>query len=272
MNSDDSKLRLIEAECAHWLTDTKYWLGFAVGKYWNVLGAGKDAFIGCDARDLQFEWMGRVVCLSGIKGSVFRDALSLCPCRISDFLSFRLDAVIEWTDFGRKGDKKQTDLVESLIFGSFPGISRLNTWGMCDYVVSDLCGKMGVDVCINVDGKMCCLHCLEVITAQRENVRSGASVYIFGAQSSGVYKIGYSKTPEKRISALATKLPFRIEMSHRILVDSRKAEGILHGYFAKKRVNGEWFALSLAEIEWLSSLKKYEDGSFFDSSGNKVVL
>lgn len=119
---------------------------------------------------------------------------------------------------------------------------------------------------------MCCLHCLEAIEARRVSVLNGSSVYIFGDRSSGVYKIGYSKTPGKRIKAFATKLPYKIEMCHQILVDSIKAENILHRHFAENRLNGEWFTLSLIELEWLSTIKKYENGKFFDLSGEAVVL
>lgn len=77
-------------------------------------------------------------------------------------------------------------------------------------------------------------------------------VYIVKAD--GLYKIGSSKRPHKRIAQLRTASPF-IEPVHHIQCFAwREVERFLHRVFASKRVVGEWFALNDADLDRIASI------------------
>lgn len=72
----------------------------------------------------------------------------------------------------------------------------------------------------------------------------------------GAYKIGKTSNPDNRIKTFSVKLPFEVEYTCVIkCVDMNELEKRLHAKFADKRINGEWFALTTDDIEyirWLS--------------------
>lgn len=68
--------------------------------------------------------------------------------------------------------------------------------------------------------------------------------------NTGLYKIGKSENPEKRIEQLACGNP-TINLCFTINAD---IENELHQRFAKKRKHGEWFKLSKEDIESIKSL------------------
>lgn len=71
------------------------------------------------------------------------------------------------------------------------------------------------------------------------------------------YKIGYSKTPAKRIEVLNVKLPWPIEVLHLIPTNHmRLAEQHLHKHYAEKNARGEWYWLSESDIADITNLKQ----------------
>lgn len=69
------------------------------------------------------------------------------------------------------------------------------------------------------------------------------------------YKIGRTKNPNDRLKTFEVKLPFEVEFEHLIqCVDMYRAEGILHHRFRYRRVNGEWFTLSDAEVFFIKRM------------------
>lgn len=75
-------------------------------------------------------------------------------------------------------------------------------------------------------------------------------VYLMHAAGTKWYKIGVSKQPEVRQEQLSTKTPYEVVMiSHYSDIDPLVAEKEWHKAFADKRVRGEWFELSDADIE-----------------------
>ena len=79
--------------------------------------------------------------------------------------------------------------------------------------------------------------------------------YVYLLKGGGFYKIGCSKNVDKRTVALATKLPFVVEELCRITTADRfGTEHRLHEQFADKRVNGEWFELDEADVEYIRGL------------------
>lgn len=72
----------------------------------------------------------------------------------------------------------------------------------------------------------------------------------------GFYKIGHSKSLDKRMRIFNVKLPFEVELEHVIECKDRfKAEKYLHGKFASKRGNGEWFSLTVFNVKWIKGIK-----------------
>lgn len=90
----------------------------------------------------------------------------------------------------------------------------------------------------------------------------GPCVYLIRS-STGLYKIGRTKSLRKRMQAYAT-LPDAIEFVHAIgCDDEQEAETSLHKKFVKYRVRGEWFSLKDSDIEWLKSLTYFPRGFAF---------
>lgn len=86
--------------------------------------------------------------------------------------------------------------------------------------------------------------------------RKPAPGYIYVIRrKDGEYKIGKSKSAVDRIESLSVKLPFAVEPVCVIASDDMNGlEKQLHERFQDKRVNGEWFALTNEDVEYLKSL------------------
>ena len=82
-------------------------------------------------------------------------------------------------------------------------------------------------------------------------------VYVIQSEtSSPQYKIGRSKDPVGRIKKLGVLLPFDIETIHVIETDNAvRLESDLHEEFYALRVRGEWFNLSLDDVNYLRSME-----------------
>lgn len=72
----------------------------------------------------------------------------------------------------------------------------------------------------------------------------------------GYYKIGMTKNWEDRRKTFNVLLPFEIEYTHLIHTkDMAWLEHDLHRRFDHKRVNGEWFKLDDADVEYIKAIK-----------------
>lgn len=83
------------------------------------------------------------------------------------------------------------------------------------------------------------------------------NLYLMKDGHTGLHKIGRSVNPSTRERTLQAQVPL-LEMvwsCEAMLTD----ESILHEIFANKRVRGEWFDLSLEDIEYIRS-HKWEEG------------
>lgn len=70
------------------------------------------------------------------------------------------------------------------------------------------------------------------------------------------YKIGKTKSINKRIAWFSVKLPFKIEHIHTIeCEDMDDAEKLLHERYAAKRLHGEWFALTEQDVKEIIEIK-----------------
>lgn len=84
--------------------------------------------------------------------------------------------------------------------------------------------------------------------------KGGGYVYLIQSPT-GAYKIGRTVNPSNRLKTFTVKLPFEIELLATIQTpDMYQLESELHNRFVDKRVNGEWYALSPADVEYIKSL------------------
>ena len=80
-------------------------------------------------------------------------------------------------------------------------------------------------------------------------------VYILKEPKSGLYKIGRSKNPFKRLSSLNTAAPYKLTLEHLIECDDYiKEEQFLHSILKNNKVRAEWFRLSDDVFSWLKSI------------------
>lgn len=85
--------------------------------------------------------------------------------------------------------------------------------------------------------------------------RAPGRVYLVKAIGQDAYKIGASKNLTGRMRYFHTNLPFKVYLVHVIETpDPKRLERELHKLFAGKRINGEWFRLSEADID---TFKRY---------------
>lgn len=80
--------------------------------------------------------------------------------------------------------------------------------------------------------------------------------YVYLIKSpSGHYKIGRTINPNDRLRMFGVHLPFEVEIIALIKSDDHKRlEASLHQTYNDKRVNGEWFALSPEDVDYVKSL------------------
>ena len=80
-------------------------------------------------------------------------------------------------------------------------------------------------------------------------------VYVIRGRDDGLYKIGLTVDPVKRLQTFQTARP-DLSFEHLIRCRDRYAvERRLHEQFARKRRRGEWFALDRGDLEAIKRLK-----------------
>lgn len=81
-------------------------------------------------------------------------------------------------------------------------------------------------------------------------------VYLVKADN-GLWKIGHSVEPVRRISGLGVLLPYELTIDHLIIcLDRIAAESAMHKRYAHCRVRGEWFALTDQDIADIKAIKE----------------
>lgn len=84
----------------------------------------------------------------------------------------------------------------------------------------------------------------------------GEYVYVLhDTDVTGMFKIGRTADPEKRILNFGVHLPFTVGIVHIIPTDNMvQLETMLHRRFASKRVKGEWFILDGDDLDYIWAL------------------
>jgi hypothetical protein len=78
--------------------------------------------------------------------------------------------------------------------------------------------------------------------------------YVYVLKAGPYYKIGVSTNIDRRIKQLSTLPPFDLELIFTIQTsDMYGLESKLHERFDHQRQNGEWFILTITDIEWIRS-------------------
>lgn len=81
-------------------------------------------------------------------------------------------------------------------------------------------------------------------------------VYLMKHEIDGLYKIGRSTNPHKRLSSINTVSPYRITLQDSFQVRNNYwAEAWIHEYLRDYRVRGEWFKLPSLEL-WKEAVRK----------------
>jgi len=71
--------------------------------------------------------------------------------------------------------------------------------------------------------------------------------FVYVMEAGGFYKIGWSASPEKRLSGIQTGCPLKVTLVG-VIEGTRDDEASWHACFREKRQFGEWFALSEADV------------------------
>lgn len=98
--------------------------------------------------------------------------------------------------------------------------------------------------------------------------RKDGYVYLAIIKKLDKYKIGRSKTPQKRIKHFDTKMPVKVDQVSTIRADNdRVAENILHEACESEgwRVNGEWFELPEEVVSAFCDAKSFFRGKFYST-------
>lgn len=108
-----------------------------------------------------------------------------------------------------------------------------------------------------------CKTCIDAKNPPQREIESNISfVYLIGHPDIG-YKIGVSKTPERRLAQIdrAAKFPYPLQIVHLIPVcDSNvfKVESELHSCYGEVRMRGEWFRLNCHQVDEIKALFSVE--------------
>lgn len=194
-------------------------------------------------------------------GDAIREA-GLEPNSISvafstDFLVMKyIDLIRELGRFPIEGDliiKRQRDK-------TFPNRGAFNTLGS----KSERARKILAYCSEHTDCADVMSLCTEVISSSpSDNLDSSIEtptmgfVYLVKHGSRREYKIGKTFNPIRREGEIALQLPEKLEPIHYIKTDDPSGiEKYWHGRFADKRKEGEWFALSVADVQAFKKWKR----------------
>ncbi len=91
---------------------------------------------------------------------------------------------------------------------------------------------------------------IESAAEEEQWTRKPVKGYVYLLHHDGLYKIGRAKNLSKRLMQISPRMPHEVTLIHFIEADDMIGmESRLHERYADKRMNGEWFALSAADVQ-----------------------
>lgn len=96
---------------------------------------------------------------------------------------------------------------------------------------------------------------------------------VYFLQTDHYVKIGFSETPQKRISSIQVSLPTKLRVLM-IIKGGRKLEKQLHKRFAHLRSNGEWFKINEEIEDYLAEMEDQDlkwDFGYGDPKKNELM-
>lgn len=101
-----------------------------------------------------------------------------------------------------------------------------------------------------------------------------SSVYLIQAIVTGLYKIGVSKHPNKRLKELKTGNGSDLKLITTYISEyPYKVEKALHNNLSHLKREGEWYKLSLEdELSFIPKCKKFESGIIQLKNDNNVFI
>ena len=245
-----------------WLMEAKFELGYLVGQTENPY---------FDNSKLMYYWYSD----GGIKLAIEHNHKTQFDKNLSNLWAVQINGRYTFVfRYPRKVHMDGVLVVERLVKKYFPGIVCESTFAVCQVGEYEYCSskRNQRNICQIIDGKYVCRECKDVLERKARKIYPGY-VYLIGNKEKRIYKVGKSRQPKERYKAIATKLPFSVEIVHVIGGDDiEKAEKLLHNTFAPKRTHGEWFELSDEDVAKLTNLASFDGNTFLDASGNKVDL
>ena len=94
---------------------------------------------------------------------------------------------------------------------------------------------------------------------QSKGVGKPGWIYLIRSEH-GHYKIGKSSQGTRRAHNFTIQLPFSVEVIHQFSTpDCDALEKTLHLRYAKKRINGEWFNLDIADVAEIGKMESLDE-------------
>lgn len=79
--------------------------------------------------------------------------------------------------------------------------------------------------------------------------------FVYLLHHDGLYKIGITTKLSRRLMQISPRMPHEVTLIHFIEADDMiRMESRLHERYADKRMNGEWFALSAADVQEIQGI------------------
>lgn len=95
----------------------------------------------------------------------------------------------------------------------------------------------------------------EITATTKDKSAKKIQGFVYILHSGGSFKIGRTNDLGKRITQISPIMPHPVELVHSIKSeDCLELESRLHEHFSSKRLNGEWFALTQEDVEYIKSL------------------
>ncbi len=134
----------------------------------------------------------------------------------------------------------------------FPSVGAIKRrWNMLELAnaVAKFCDNIGRQIDGEIARKYAASRPVTTIEDSQDALVGTALGHVYMQRHGSDYKIGFTKSLNKRGRQIQIELPQEIELVHSILTDDPAGvEAYWHKRFATKRTRGEWFKLTKVDI------------------------